>query len=71
MWHELMVGVQSRTRQPSLTRREDVSTLEQSPESWRCGCEPASSGDRAGYQRDTSLPGLAQNPLRTSLVQRE
>lgn len=45
-----------RWARPGLTRRTLVSTLKQSPESRRCGCDPGLPGDRAGQQQDYLRP---------------
>jgi len=45
-----------RCGRPGLTRRSLVSTLKQSPESRRYGCDPGTSGDRAGQQQNYLWP---------------
>ena len=52
------------SNKPGLTRRRLVSTLKQSPESRRYGCDPDLCGDRAGQQQQDHIRSTADEPKR-------
>jgi hypothetical protein len=63
-WNALALSSRVRCGRPGLTRRSVVSTLKQSPESRRYGCDPGLPGDRAGQQQDYLRPTRRRTRVR-------